>query len=120
MANRELIFKRLFTATQIRVAFLFLRLERLLAQVQHLMSLFDPEEEMEDSISTVEILKRELILRIYRRERDKLLTKREQRALDAWFRAKAGSRPEGKAWAAARKMAREFSEFEDVLAGKRD
>ena len=75
---------------------------------------------MEQNINTVEALKRELILRIYRRERDKLLTKREQRALEAWFRSKASSRPEGKAWTAAKKLAREFSEFKDVLAGKRD
>ena len=87
---------------------------------QLLMSQSEPEEEMEESISTVEALKRELIRRIYRRERDNLLTKREQRALNAWFRSKASSRPEGKAWAAARKLAREFSEFEEVLAGKRD
>ncbi|MEE8448073.1 MAG: hypothetical protein V3S39_00430, partial [Thermodesulfobacteriota bacterium] len=80
----------------------------------------EPEEEMEESTSTVKDLKRELIQRIYRREKNNLLTKREQRAMDAWFRSKTSSRPEGKAWAAAKKLAREFSEFEEVVAGKRD
>ena len=83
---------------------------------------FEPEQvgNMENNNSAIKTLRKELILRIYKKERGKVLTKREQRALDVWFRSKARSRPQGKAWAGARKLTRKFSEFEEVFEKKED
>jgi len=62
-----------------------------------------------------EDLKKELILRIFKTQKEKYLTQREQRAMAVWLKAGTSGLPGGRAWSALRKLAREFDEFKVFL-----
>ena len=63
-------------------------------------------------------LKKELLLRIFKNQKDKCLTLREQRAMAVWLKSGPSGAPSGKARSAVRKLAREFAEFEPFLPKK--